>query len=338
MNGMMKSSKKETQDWYEDIKPISWEEGMDSYEKTNLFEEKSDDEVLEVEESSNDSELAEFLETHKRTPETSSSFDVTQLYLKAIGASKLLTAKEEITLGRKVKKGDMAAKHRMIKSNLRLVVKITRCYLNRGLPFLDLIEEGNFGLMHAVEKFDPNRGFRFSTYATWWIRQSIERAIMSQTRTIRLPIHVLKELNTCLRAGKALAKILNHEPSCKEIAEYMNKPLETVQYLIDLNKSVLSMDIRISSENEKSLMETIPDSASYNPLDNLMNETMEQRLDYLLDRLDERQRKVILLRFGLRGYEKTSLEEVGKTIGLTRERVRQIQIEAVKKLKQMMLD
>lgn len=336
MNGTMKSSRKGTSaDRFEEIKALDWE-NMEAaeYGEVSLDEEMDE----EVEEDIASAELAEFLETHKRAPETSTSFDVTQLYLKSIGASPLLTAKEEIDLGRRVKKGDVAARHRMIESNLRLVVKIARCYLNRGLPFLDLIEEGNFGLMHAVEKFDPNKGFRFSTYATWWIRQSIERAIMSQTRTIRLPIHVLKELNTCLRAGKALAKTLNHEPSCEEIAQHMNKPVETVQYLIDLNKSVLSMDIRISTENDKSLIETIADTASYSPLDALVNETTEQHLDDLLDRLDERQRKVILLRFGLRGHEKTSLEEVGKAIGLTRERVRQIQIEAVKRLKQMMLD
>lgn len=261
------------------------------------------------------------------------TMDATQIYLSEIGFSPLLTAEEEIHYSRLALKGDVSGRKKMIESNLRLVVKISRRYLNRGLPLLDLIEEGNLGLMKSVEKFDPDRGFRFSTYATWWIRQTIERAIMNQTRTIRLPIHIVKELNVYLRAARQLTQKLDHEPSAEEIAEMLDKPLEDVRKLLGLNDKVTSVDTPIGFEENKSLLDTIADENSVDPADLLTDENLKMHLEEFLDQLTENQQEVIARRFGLRGFEKATLEEVGKEIELTRERVRQIQVEALKILR-----
>ncbi len=261
------------------------------------------------------------------------AMDATQLYLSEIGFSPLLTAEEEVYYSRLALQGDAAGRKKMIESNLRLVVKISRRYLNRGLPLLDLIEEGNLGLMRSVEKFDPDRGFRFSTYATWWIRQTIERAIMNQTRTIRLPIHVVKELNIYLRAARQLTQKLDHEPSAEEIAEMLDTPLEEVRKILGLNDKVTSVDVPMGYEEGKSLLDTLADENSVNPATQLTDEDMRMHIESFLDRLSANQQEVIARRFGLRGYEKTTLEEVGKEINLTRERVRQIQVEALKALR-----
>lgn len=261
------------------------------------------------------------------------AMDATQLYLSEIGFSPLLTAVEEVHYSKLALKGDESGRKKMIESNLRLVVKISRRYLNRGLPLLDLIEEGNLGLMKSVEKFDPDRGFRFSTYATWWIRQTIERAIMNQTRTIRLPIHIVKELNVYLRAARQLTQKLDHEPSPEEIAEMLDRPLEDVRKLLGLNDKVTSVDTPIGYEENKSLLDTIADENSADPAELLTDENLRMHLEELLDQLTENQQEVIARRFGLRGFEKSTLEEVGKEIDLTRERVRQIQVEALKILR-----
>ncbi len=263
----------------------------------------------------------------------SKTMDATQIYLSEIGYSPLLSAKEEVMYAKLALKGDKNARRIMIESNLRLVVKISRRYLNRGLPLLDLIEEGNLGLMRSVEKFDPNRGFRFSTYATWWIRQTIERAIMNQTRTIRLPIHVLKELNVYLRTARQLTQQLDHEPSPEEIAETLHRPVEDVQKVMHFNDRITSIDSPIGGDENKSLIDTIADENSVNPAQLLTDESLLEQMDRMLDRLTENQREVIARRFGLRGFEKGTLEEVGREIDLTRERVRQIQVEALKTLR-----
>lgn len=277
-----------------------------------------------------------------KTPATKSSevgskgktvSDPTQIYLSEIGFSPLLTAEEEILYARKALKGDKKSRSKMIESNLRLVVKISRRYLNRGLPLLDLIEEGNLGLMRAVEKYDPERGFRFSTYATWWIRQTIERAIMNQTRTIRLPIHVVKELNVYLRAARKLTQELDHEPTAEEIAELVDKPIGDVKKLLGLNDKIASVDSPVGFDEHKSLLDTIPDANCSNPADILTDENLKKHIEIWLNELTENQREVITRRFGLRGFEKSTLEDVGQAIGLTRERVRQIQVEALKSLR-----
>ena len=264
------------------------------------------------------------------------SLDATQLYLNEIGFSPLLSAEEEVYFGRLALKGDVPARQRMIESNLRLVVKISRRYINRGLSLLDLIEEGNLGLIRAVEKFDPERGFRFSTYATWWIRQTIERAIMNQTRTIRLPIHVVKELNVYLRAARELAQKLDHEPTAEEIALHVGKPVEDVEKMLGLNERVGSIDIPLGGENEKSLVETIADEDAQDPEQRLQDDNITDNLNKWLDQLPEKHADVLARRFGLRGHEMATLEEVGREIGLTRERVRQIQVEALKRLREIL--
>ncbi|RUO44217.1 RNA polymerase sigma factor RpoS [Aliidiomarina taiwanensis] len=264
------------------------------------------------------------------------SLDATQMYLSEIGYSPLLTAEEEVYYSRRALKGDMASRQRMIESNLRLVVKIARRYNNRGLALLDLIEEGNLGLMRAVEKFDPERGFRFSTYATWWIRQTIERAIMNQTRTIRLPIHVVKELNVYLRAARELSQKLDYEPTPEDIANSLELPVENVDKMLRLNERIASVDAPLSSDSEKDLLDITPDEQSGGPESIYQTDDLNERLIDWLNVLTEKQKEVLARRFGLLGYEPATLESVGKEIGLTRERVRQIQVEALLKLRDIL--
>lgn len=264
------------------------------------------------------------------------NLDATQLYLGEIGFSPLLSAEEEVYFSRRALKGDEASRKRMIVSNLRLVVKIARRYNNRGLALLDLIEEGNLGLIRAVEKFDPERGFRFSTYATWWIRQTIERAIMNQTRTIRLPIHVVKELNVYLRAARELAQKLDHEPTAEEIAESLDMPVQDVTKMLRLNERITSVDTPIGGENDKVLLDVIADDKGHGPEEDLQDSDIKLNIVKWLEDLNPKQREVLARRFGLLGYEPSTLENVGVEIGLTRERVRQIQVEALRRLRDML--
>lgn len=268
--------------------------------------------------------------------ETYKNLDATQLYLGEIGFSPLLTAEEEVHFARRALKGCEASRKRMIVSNLRLVVKIARRYNNRGLALLDLIEEGNLGLIRAVEKFDPERGFRFSTYATWWIRQTIERAIMNQTRTIRLPIHIVKELNVYLRAARELSQKLDHEPTAEEIAHALDKPVEDVTRMLRLNERITSVDTPIGGENDKALLDILADQSEHGPEGNLQDTDIKHNIVKWLEELNPKQREVLARRFGLLGYEPSTLEDVGAEIGLTRERVRQIQVEALRRLREML--
>ena len=263
--------------------------------------------------------------------------DATRIYLREIGYTPLLSAEEEVHYARLAQQGDESGRRRMIESNLRLVVKIARRYMNRGLALLDLIEEGNLGLIRAVEKFDPERGFRFSTYATWWIRQTIERAIMNQTRTIRLPIHVVKEINIYLRAARMLSQKLDREPTAEEVAELLDKPLHEVKRMIGLNERVASVDTPIGGDdNGKPLLDAIADENLVDPSELLQTESVESSIDTWLGMLNDKQREVVERRFGLHGHEMSTLEEVGREIGVTRERVRQIQIDALRRLRTIM--
>ena len=264
------------------------------------------------------------------------NLDATQLYLGEIGFSPLLSAEEEVYFSRKALKGCEKSRNRMIESNLRLVVKIARRYNNRGLALLDLIEEGNLGLIRAVEKFDPERGFRFSTYATWWIRQTIERAIMNQTRTIRLPIHVVKELNVYLRTARELAQKLDHEPTAEEIAEKLQVPSADVSRMLKLNEKITSVDTPLGGDNDKALIDILADDDSVGPDYEVQDEDISNSVVKWLNELNTKQREVLARRFGLLGYEPSTLEDVGAEIGLTRERVRQIQVEALKRLRDLL--
>ena len=267
---------------------------------------------------------------------TVGDMDATRLYLNEIGFSALLTAEEEKYYSRKALKGDEASRKRMIEGNLRLVVKIARRYMNRGMALLDLIEEGNLGLMRAVEKFDPEKGFRFSTYATWWIRQTIERAIMNQTRTVRLPIHVVKEINIYLRAARQLSQKLNREPISEDVAELLDLPLEEVERMIGLNERVSSINITSGYNSDKTLLDTIPDDNNMDPSLLLQNNDVKRHIDIWLEQLTDKQCAVVERRFGLHGRDIATLEEVGDELGVTRERVRQIQIEAIRRLRNIL--
>lgn len=262
--------------------------------------------------------------------------DPTNLYLSEIGFVPLLTVEQEIDLARKAIQGDIAARNKMVESNLRLVVKIARHYCHRGLAFLDLVEEGNLGLMHSVEKFDPERGFRFSTYATWWIRQTIERAIMNQSRTIRLPVHVIKEMNVYIRAGNVIAKGLDREATAEEIAEWVDKPIEDIQEILDLKKDTISYDVTVSRDSERLLIDTLNDDEHEDPFYKLYDGELGSKMTEWLSQLDERQRNVLIYRYGLDGSEKRTLEDVGELVGLTREGVRQIQLGALKEIRKFL--
>lgn len=265
------------------------------------------------------------------------SNDATQLYLNELGAVALLTAEEEIHYGRLVQKGDQPARQHMIESNLRLVVKISRRYMNRGLPMLDLIEEGNLGLIRAVEKFDPEKGFRFSTYATWWIRQTIERAIMNQTRTIRLPINIIKEMNIYLKKARELSQELDREVSAEDVAEVTGKPVKTIEKMFRMHKEhVSSLDVSVSKDTEQQLLDTVVDQDAQEPTDILQSEEIRDNLDQWLEMLSDKQREVISRRFGVRGHHPSTLEQVANEIGVTRERVRQVQMSALKSLRSIL--
>ncbi|WP_325891751.1 RNA polymerase sigma factor RpoS [Grimontia sp. NTOU-MAR1] len=299
----------------------------------DLMVEDVEMEQLEIE---SEDEVVEEAEESVTFAASSKALDATQLYLSEIGYSPLLTAEEEVLYARRALRGDEAARKRMIESNLRLVVKISRRYSNRGLALLDLVEEGNLGLIRAVEKFDPERGFRFSTYATWWIRQTIERAIMNQTRTIRLPIHVVKELNVYLRTARELAQKLDHEPTAEDIALQLDKPVEDVNRMLRLNERISSVDNPIGGDSEKALLDIIPDEKEGGPENTTQDDDMKKSIVHWLQELNPKQREVLARRFGLLGHEASTLEDVGREIGLTRERVRQIQVEGLRRLRDML--
>ena len=259
--------------------------------------------------------------------------DVTRIYLSEIGKARLLTAEEEITLTRAARNGNLASRQRMIESNLRLVVNVARHYIKRGLPLLDLVEEGNIGLIRAVEKFDPDRGCRFSTYATWWIRQSVERAIMNQCRTVRLPIHVIRELTTYLRTSRQLEQKLSRRPSAEEVAGELEIDPENVKRLFSMNDPVSSSDELSGSGYGRSKLDTIADENGSNPEARYAGAAAERLLGQWLEQLPVQQRDVVEHRYGLHGHGKRTLEEVGDLLGVTRERVRQVQLAALARLR-----
>jgi len=262
--------------------------------------------------------------------------DATQLYLHQIGLNRLFTPEEELHFARGAAAGNFAARQKMIEHNLRLVVNVAKGYLNRGMPLLDLVEEGNLGLMHALDKFDPERGFRFSTYATWWIRQNIERAIMNQSRTIRLPVHVIRELNIVLRAKRHLEAHSKCEPTVEDIAHLVGKASEEVRQVLMHSEHTASLDTPLDIDPMLSIGESIADESSVSPELQLHATEVESLVREWLAELNEKQRMVIERRFGLNGGELLTLEQLASTLGLTRERVRQIQLESLAQLRNIL--
>ena len=269
-------------------------------------------------------------------PEAEFLGDATQLYLNEIGANPLLTPEEELALSRRVRQGDFEARQTMIERNLRLVVNIAKHYLNRGMPLLDLVEEGNLGLIHALEKFDPERGFRFSTYATWWIRQNIERAIMNQSRTIRLPVHVVKELNQVLRAMRNLEARSGGECCAEDIATLLAKPVEDVWHILSLNEHTASLDAPLDIDPSLSIGESLADDNQEGPEEQIQNAEIGSLVQAWIAQLNDKQRTVIEFRYGINNREIATLEELADQLSLTRERVRQIQLEALAQLRKIL--
>lgn len=259
--------------------------------------------------------------------------DMLQKYLKEVRKIPLLTKEEEIHYATLAQAGDEDARHKMIESNLRLVVKIARRYMNSDLHLSDLIEEGNLGLMHAVEKFDPQRGFRFSTYAAWWIQQNIERAIINQSRTVRIPVHVAKKMNRFFKTQRELTKELKHEPSIVELSEALARPTEDIEFMLTLREKILSVDFAHTEYSDKTMLDTLEDENCQNPSVNYMESNISDKLIYWLSNLSTKHKQVIISRYGLLGTEPKTLDETSLEVGLTRERVRQLQAEALILLK-----
>ncbi len=261
--------------------------------------------------------------------------DSLRMYLRDIGRIPLLSAAEEVSLAKRMERGDMEAKSRLVEANLRLVVSIAKRYLGRGLSFLDLIQEGNLGLIRAVEKFDYRRGYKFSTYATWWIRQAVTRAIADQARTIRIPVHMVEKLNHLVRAKRQLVQDLGREPTPEEIAKSMDTTVEKVQHLIKISQSPVSLEKPVGDEEEAELGDFLEDEGTPKPMDAAMVEIKKDDLNKVLDSLPHRERKILELRYGLNGEHPRTLEQIGRRFGVTRERIRQIEANTLARLKEL---
>ena len=260
------------------------------------------------------------------------SLDPVRLYLRQIGKVALLTAEQEVSLGRRIERRDMAAKRQLIEANLRLVVSIAKRYTGRGMSFLDLIQEGNLGLMRAVEKFDYRRGHKFSTYATWWIRQAISRAVADQGRTIRVPVHMVEQINRLIRVQRQLLQEMGHEPSAEEVAAEMGTSSQKVREILKISQEPVSLETPVGDEGNSQFGDFIEDELAVEPLEAVSELMRQEELDQALSTLTHRERRIIKLRFGLAGGHSHTLEEVGQLFGVTRERIRQIEGKTLAKL------
>ncbi len=260
--------------------------------------------------------------------------DSIRLYLCEIGKVALLTAKEEVDLARRIEKGDQSAKSKLAEANLRLVVSIAKKYIGRGLSFLDLIQEGNIGLFRAVEKFDPNRGFKFSTYATWWIRQAITRAIADQARTIRIPVHMVETINKLTHAQRRLVQELGREPLIEELAAEMDMEIKKVRHILKISQDIVSLEAPVGTEEDSKLGDFIEDDEALSPAESTNRQLLKENIHEMLQYLSPRERKIIEMRFGLKDGVGHTLEEVGQEFHVTRERIRQIEAKVLQKLKE----
>ena len=314
--------------------------GADQFEMILDFLEKNSIDVLRLQDDIDDDDIilneedeVEVEAIDLSVPDGVSTEDPVRMYLKEIGKVPLLTAEEEIELAKRMELGDQEAKKRLAEANLRLVVSIAKRYVGRGMLFLDLIQEGNLGLIKAVEKFDYRKGYKFSTYATWWIRQAITRAIADQARTIRIPVHMVETINKLIRVSRQLLQELGREPSPEEIAEEMDMPVERVREILKISQEPVSLETPIGEEEDSHLGDFIQDDNVPVPADAATFTLLKEQLEEVLGTLTEREQKVLILRFGLEDGRARTLEEVGKEFNVTRERIRQIEAKALRKLR-----
>jgi RNA polymerase primary sigma factor len=317
-------------DALQDNEKVEIEDDIQKVALADEEEEPDSESLAEVEREEDDKDTAEDYEDF--------SMDAIKLYLKDIQKTNLLTAEEERALARRIDQGDMVARDRMIESNLRLVVKIAKRYMNRGLPFLDLIEEGNLGLIKAVERFKLSKECRFSTYATWWIRQSIERALVNQSRTIRLPVHVSDDINKLIKITRELVRVFNREPQVKEVADAMGVEPAYVRRLMVLLKKTYSIEHPMGENNDYSLIDTIEDTSVVSPLDLAEWLNKYRIIAELLATLNDNEKEIIALRFGLDDRDPQTLDTIGRQFGVTRERIRQIEAKSLDKLRALLAE
>jgi len=317
---------------------------LDSHQMDEFFESLGDQGIELLEESDGDEEDPNTTQIQKESEEEFDLNDLSvppgvkindpvRMYLKEIGRVDLLSAAEEVALAKRIEAGDEEAKKRLAEANLRLVVSIAKRYVGRGMLFLDLIQEGNMGLIKAVEKFDHDKGFKFSTYATWWIRQAITRAIADQARTIRIPVHMVETINKLIRVQRQLLQDLGREPSPEEIAEEMDLTPEKVREILKIAQEPVSLETPIGEEDDSHLGDFIEDQDATSPSEHAAYELLKEQLEDVLDTLTDREENVLRLRFGLDDGRTRTLEEVGKVFGVTRERIRQIEAKALRKLR-----
>lgn len=313
------------EEFYEQLSDLGIEVVNENDEEVNSLRPSEDNEDKDGDDFSFDDDLS--------LPPGIKINDPVRMYLKEIGRVPLLSADDEVELAMRIKNGDEEAKRRLAEANLRLVVSIAKRYVGRGMLFLDLIQEGNMGLIKAVEKFDHNKGFKFSTYATWWIRQAITRAIADQARTIRIPVHMVETINKLIRVSRQLLQELGREPSPEEIAAEMELTVEKVREIMKIAQEPVSLETPIGEEDDSHLGDFIEDQEALAPADAAAYELLKEQLEDVLDTLTEREENVLRLRFGLDDGRTRTLEEVGKVFGVTRERIRQIEAKALRKLR-----
>ena len=340
---LLEQSKKENEINEKDVIDIATKNHLSEDEEEDLFNwiqendeiliSGEEDELDEEDEDEGEDEEEDDSEDTSSQVERKKSFDSMKAYLQEIGAVDRLTPEEEIEIGRRAAQGDPEAKEIMINANLRLVVAMARKFLNRGLSYQDLIQEGNIGLMRAVEKFDPDKGFRFSTYATWWIRQSVTRALADQARTIRVPVHMVETINKMSKMQRKLTLELGYEPSVTELAEALDMTEDKVMEIMQIAREPASLETPIGEEDDSNLGDFVADNNVVTPEGNVESVMLREHIDALLGDLKERERQVIVLRFGLEDGHPRTLEEVGKEFNVTRERIRQIEAKALRKLR-----